>query len=312
MAEKIKFPPFTFPASAWAARISIILESAEIDISDTDNKKKIAPLIFSRLPNHLLTAASRKGSIREILDFLAIYDTDKPSVTNILTMPFTENDRPSLFYGSLVDKLTAALPSGTPDDAVKIMAWNRLCDALPEKIKPALIMLEKDKPPNQQVLTNLDDATAHSSVNNAAVAASVPPGNVIISELSDKLNSLSGCIKELELKVTSLQGGASNSKPRQSQIECYACGGKGHMARECRASSGLQGQRETEDKRKCFLCNKAGHFARNCRKIGDKPDQTAVTLWSRTTENQGWCDNHKRYGERTRVCHKPCNYQGLN
>ena len=202
-------------------------------------RKKFAPLIFANLPYHLLSAVSEKSTIGEILNFLINFDTEHESVTDVLTAPFTCNDRPSIFYDSLVEKLTKALPPSTPKEAVKVMAWGRLCEALPPPIQPALIMLEKDKPPGQKVLSRLDDAVVHSKANNS-IAAVAPANNwkeshevkvsSKFSELSEKLDSLCGCLKTFETKLTNLQ---NTSKPFQNEIRCFKCGLLGHISRNC-------------------------------------------------------------------------------
>lgn len=54
-------------------------------------------------------------------------------------------------------------------------------------------------------------------------------------------------------------------------LECYRCGGKGHMARVC-ATPRLQGKANAVPVKSvgaplgpCFSCGRRGHFARNCR-----------------------------------------------
>ena len=320
MSHKLKLPPFTYLVTAWAKKVGIILESAEIDIKDAAKRKEIAPLIFARLPEAVLNVIPRSEPLPKVLEFLLSYDDDKPSVTSVLAKTWETGSKPSLFYRSLIEDLQKALPAGTPAAAAEVLAWTRLKEALPDHMTPALALQDPDKAPSAEVLRRIDLAVMNSTSATHVVAAASTHltaqtnQNALLEALVTRVDDLATSLKQVQTEMTGLHARTQvqpNKQPRfqNDPIKCFSCGNTGHSARECsnnnRPRQGVPQPRAFgAGSANCFKCRQPGHLARDCTQQAINDAQPASTSTS-----SAWCPNHRRYGRATRVCHPPCSYR---
>lgn len=60
------------------------------------------------------------------------------------------------------------------------------------------------------------------------------------------------------------QGQSSTSKQNKSSLECYKCGKKGHMLKQCKGKACQKYLDYCKKKYSCNICKKKGHFAKEC------------------------------------------------
>lgn len=149
-------PVFSYPASEWAAKLKIVFEAADIKIHDGATQKKVLPLLLSKLPSDILNIVPNHKDLDDVLDFLRSYDKTSVSLDEILRSKYTVDSKPSIYFRNLQQKVKKALPLGTSDDTIALLAWQRLLAALPTHLQAAALVLDCDAVPTNEVLKRLD------------------------------------------------------------------------------------------------------------------------------------------------------------
>jgi hypothetical protein len=90
----------------------------------------------------------------------------------------------------------------------------------------------------------------------------------LVAQLMESVDILTRKVSELYQSVANVNAVSVRSSPAGRRDPCYQCGRMGHIASECRSTSGNgrrmdYRQRQTENY--CFVCGQIGHFARECQ-----------------------------------------------
>ena len=266
MSKLVKnIPPFSYPACEWAERLELLFRLNTQDITLDAVSNEFMPAITSRLPVKILKYVEAENHLKTLLPALMAFDKVEESSSTVLAASFMSGDAASRFYRAMQHKLKKTMPTGTPDDTIKVLAWARLCETLPPDLKSAVLLLDKTVPPKEEYLRQLDNAALSSSTPQLVAATSHQPAD-------DRIDCLQKSVERLEATVARLSVNPPRSEGHQraneyQPLSCYNCGKPGHVARNCRNARLTSGQVARDNFLTCFRCNKKGHRANNCRAV---------------------------------------------
>ena len=253
---KFSLPRFSHPVSEWGATVRLVATSAGVDPTKGDHWCFLAPLVFAALPQNVSASAPKTGVPEDLLGFLEGYDGLKPTLSNLMTKRLTDETTPSRFFSDLVGELTKAMPKGTADNVIKVLAFERLAATLPPDIKPALVLQDMDKPPPVALLKKLDSAFINGERGNQTISAVANAGTSALDQLTARFDRLEGNFAKLNETLCAKMSGDSEQR---RQMTCYSCGKVGHTSRVCNNRS-----RQGQSSQQCYNCRQLGHFAREC------------------------------------------------
>ena len=244
---KLKLPVFTRPICEWAERVQTIIDLAGLDPTIDATTKAISPIIFAALPGDVANHAPKKTTVKGLLEWLMGYDEPLLSVDAVLSVVFQSNDVPSIFYSGLVHRLGKAMPTGTPEDTLRVLAWGKLCDAVPPELRSGLLLADRTKPPSDDVLRKLDQASNQLS-HSAVCAVQQSPSTSASSGIEQRLAAVERLLSDLRSEM-------QPSRPAPNPRVCYNCRKEGHFARNCPSQ---------RTKYNCFYHDKFGQAAQRC------------------------------------------------
>lgn len=320
-------PPFVYPACEYARRVETVLSAADLDIKDPDNIKKFCPIIVSKLPVGLLKLLPKPLTIRNLLDLLLSIDKPKPSTANLFTQAqVTVSNRPSLLFLHYKDKARESMPPGTADDAISALAWSAMKNSLSINLKVYVPMLNVVHAPTEDQLRQLDDAfeqyqPAEPSLIHA-ISENLIPNSTAPDNVSSRLDSIEESLRSLSQSIQPTNNNnniinrreqttqRTNTNNRNSQIT---------VGNNSPFRSRFPGRTYNNTR------NQSNAVANNNKHVTnyspqnrylDAParfgqNQTSSRAWNQpqiATRARGYCDYHRRFGDKARNCVPPCTF----
>ena len=302
MADLLKLvPSFSYPVSLWSERVDLIIQRSVHVLTDATTNTKAASAVFAKLPlevARLVPAATI--AYEDLILFLRGVDQDTLSLAQVLAAPYSAEERPSIFFAHLCDRLSKALPKGTTDDHVRLVAWDRLRQVLPQEISSGLLWCKKDKPPSDDTLRLIDEEVLRHKPEPKHVLAVSAAGSATEHALIAAVTELGKTVADMRNQLQDLKRPAF-AAPRESGRTCFTCGKPGHISTNCQQREQRRNT-TTHNQVKCYNCGGAGHMAKQCPSHRKPRDTHAV-------ENPDFCFYHNAYGERARKCEPPCTFR---
>jgi hypothetical protein len=90
----------------------------------------------------------------------------------------------------------------------------------------------------------------------------------LVTQLMESVDILTRKVSELSQSVANVNAASVRNSPAGRRGPCYQCGRMGHIANECRSTSGngrRMNYRQRQTENYCFVCGQMGHFARECQ-----------------------------------------------
>jgi hypothetical protein len=90
----------------------------------------------------------------------------------------------------------------------------------------------------------------------------------LVTQLMESVDILRRKVSELSQSVANVNAASVRNSPAGRRGPWYLCGGMGHIASECRTTSGngrRMNYRQHQTENYCFVCGQMGHFARECQ-----------------------------------------------
>ncbi len=179
----------------------------------------------------------------------------------------------------------AALPLGYTDEQI----CDKFLSSLPAQCRSSVLMSTPDHAPTQELVAK---AQCYFDLHGMRNVLSEPDATMVM-EMSNVNKNLDAEIKRLCDKIDALEtefkqqnktrnensprsqdvrkrsqfGNSSWDRPYDLNITCYACGNRGHVARNCHKGELTYKRREQSatPNLTCYTCGNVGHMARECR-----------------------------------------------
>ncbi len=90
----------------------------------------------------------------------------------------------------------------------------------------------------------------------------------LVTQLMESVDILTRKVSELSQSVANVNAASVRNSSAGRRGPCYQCGRMGHIASECRSTSGngrRMNYRQRQTENYCFVCGQVGHFARECQ-----------------------------------------------
>ena len=298
-------PVFSYPVSLWAERVDLSLQRSGHDLTVAKANTDAAAAAFSKLPLDVARLVpSTTVSYEDVIEFLRNFDEAPLFLSQVLSLPMPQDERPSIFFAYLCDRIKKTMPPKADATHIKLMAWERLKQVLPSDLASSLLWCKKDQPPTNDTLRKVDEAflrtkskpqgvaaicdtSASPTATDALVAAVTQLGEVMLG-MQGQLNQLSGQLQPGPSSTPIPQnrtdnrpsqrgrGGATAShyphysQPRdQTNVRCYNCGQLGHMRAQCPSGTAAVRPHQsalagTRDPALCYYHNKFGRDSEKC------------------------------------------------
>lgn len=292
MAKELKLPHFTFPVRLWAEKLEIVLVSSKIDLKLEENINIIKTKIFCALPHNVLKLAPKETNISELIAWLKKHDVDRTTIVNVLAQTFPNDERPSVIYEKLQESIRNCMPIMN-EQAVRVMAWSRLAELLPNELNNSILLLNKCEEPPAGTVEQLDRAFADvkgKSYTVAGVSERRQDGDEAINALRKEVEDLKILIK-------------TNFENNNTIPGCTYCNKKGHTTSSCYSRQNASRYANNKNFTFCNICNMSNHTTEQCRKRSSN-----INSRNQETSASGWCYFHRRFGRNSTRCTQPCTY----